>query len=60
MTKVKNNKKCNKELVAHVKAVIDEDARISLEEIASALNFSSGSASSILCKRLIYLKVCAR
>ena len=35
---VKNNKKCNEELVARVKAMIDEDARISLEKIASALN----------------------
>ena len=36
--KVKNNQKCNEELVTRVKAMIDEDARISSGEIASALN----------------------
>ena len=34
--------------------------RISLEEIASALNISSGSATSMLLNRLSYHKVCAR
>ena len=43
--KVKNKGKCNEELVALVKAIIDENARISLEKMASALNMSSGSAS---------------
>ena len=58
--KVKNNKKCNEELAARVKAMVDEDARSSLEEIASALNCSSGSSSSILRDRLGYHKVRAR
>ena len=58
----KNNKKRNKELVASVKAMIDEDAHIvlDLEETASALNISSGSASSILCYRLGFHKICVR
>ena len=55
--KVKNN---DKELVAHVKALVDEDACVLLEEIVSALNFSLGSASSTLHNRLSYHKVCPR
>ena len=55
--KVKNNKKCNEELVARMKAMIDEDARISLEEIASALNVSSESSSSMMCNRLDHRKL---
>ena len=54
MGKVKNNKKCNKQLVACVKGMIDEDAHISLEEIASALNISSGSASTIMLNTFSY------
>ena len=50
----------NEELVARVKAMVDEDARISLEEIASALNISSGSASSTLRTMLGFRRVCAR
>ena len=53
--KLKNNKKCNEELVARVKAMID---RILLEEIASALTVSSGSSSSALRNRFGYHKVC--
>ena len=40
--------------------MIDEDTCISLVKIASALNISSGSASSILRNRLDYHKVCMR
>ena len=40
--KVKNNKKCNEELVARVKAMMNEDARISFGEVASALNIFIG------------------
>ena len=36
------------------------NTRISLEEIANALNISTGSASSILRNRLSYPRVCAR
>ena len=47
-------------MVARVKAVVDADARILLEEIASALDNSSGSAFSTLDNGLGYRKVCAR
>ena len=57
---MKNNKKCNKELVAHVKTMIDEDAHILLEKIASTLNIPSRSASSILYNRCSYRRVCVR
>ena len=57
---VKSNKKCNKELVARVKVMINEDARISSEETASALNISSPSAYNILLNRLGYCKICVR
>ena len=40
--------------------MVEADARISLEEIASTLNNSSGSASSTLDNGLVYRKVCAR
>ena len=52
---MKNNNKCNEELVARVKAMLD---RILLEEIASALNVSSGSSSNTLRNRFGYHKVC--
>ena len=54
----KNSKKCNEELVARVKAMIDEDNRISLEEGASTLSISSWNDASILHNRLGYWKVC--
>ena len=57
---MKKDKKCNEELVAHVKAMINTDARILLEEIASALNILSGSASSILPNRLSCCTACVR
>ena len=57
---MKNNKKGNEELVACVKAMIDENARISLEKIACALNISLESASSVLCNRFSYCNVSAR
>ena len=55
---VKNSKKCNnEEFVARVKAMIDEDVRILLQKIASALNISWGSESNILLyNRLSYCK----
>ena len=40
--------------------MVDEDACISLEEVASALNISSGGASSILRNSLGYRRDCAR
>ena len=38
--KMKTNRNCNEELLARVKAMIDKDTRILLEEIASAPNIS--------------------
>ena len=49
--KVKNDKKSNEVLIARAKAMVGEDSRISLEEVASTLNISSGSISSILRNR---------
>ena len=50
---VKNSQKCNnEEFVARVKAMIDEDVRILLQKIASALKISWGSESNIL----LYIK----
>ena len=57
---MKNNNKYNEELIARVKAMTDEDARISLEEVVCALDISTGGASSILRNRLGYRKVYAR
>ena len=59
---MKNSQKCNnEEFVARVKAMIDEDVRILLQKIASALNISWGTESNILlynrlsyCNRMWY------
>ena len=58
--KVKNSKKCNKELAALVKVMIDENVHILFEEMASTLNISSGSAFSILRNSISCCTVCAR
>ena len=38
-----NFKKCNEELVSHVKAMVDVDARVSVQEIADCLCIDSSS-----------------
>ena len=47
-------------MIAHVKAMINEDARISLKEIAGTPNISLGSVSSVLFNGHSYHKVCTR
>ena len=46
--------------IAAVKIVVEEDARLSVKDIASCTGISEGSVQTILKKRLDLRKVCAR
>ena len=46
--------------IAAVKIVVDQDARLSVKDIASCTGISEGSVQTILKKRLDLRKVCAR
>ena len=46
--------------IAAVKIVVEQDARLSVKDIASCTGISEGSVQSILKKRLDLRKVCAR
>ena len=46
--------------IAAVKIVVEQDARLSVKEIASCTGMSEGSVQTILKKRLELSKVCAR
>ena len=46
--------------IAAVKIVVEQDARLSVKDIASCTGISEGSAQTILKKRLDLRKVCAR
>ena len=46
--------------IAAVKIVVDQDARLSVKDIASCNGISEGSVQTILKKRLGLRKVCAR
>ena len=49
-------KKCNKELVACVKEMVDADARVNLQEIADCLGIDSSSVLRTLNENLGYRK----
>ena len=44
---MENKTKSNEELITGVKAIIDEDASITIQAIVEALDISSGSVSNI-------------
>ena len=46
--------------IAAVKIVVEQDARLSVKDIASYTGISEGSVQTILKKRLALRKVCAR
>ena len=46
--------------IAAVKTAIEQDARLSVEDIATCTGISEGSVQTILKKRLDLRKVCAR
>ena len=46
--------------VAAVKIVVEQDARLSVKDIASCIGISEGNVQTILKKRLDLRKVCAR
>ena len=46
--------------IAAVKIVVEQDARLSVEDIASCTGISEGSVQTVLKKRLDLRKVCAR
>ena len=46
--------------IAAVKTVVEQDARLSVRDIASCTGISEGSVQTILKKRLDLRKVCAR
>ena len=46
--------------VAAVKAMVEEDARVTVAQFALDLGISSGSDITILHEKLSYSKVCAR
>ena len=46
--------------IAAVRIVVEQDARFSVEDIASCTGISEGSVQTILKKRLVLRKVCAR
>ena len=46
--------------IAAVKIVVEQDARLSVKDIASCTGISEGSVQTILKKRLDLRKVCAR
>ena len=46
--------------IAAVKIVIEQDARLSVKDLASCTGISEGSVQTILKKRLDLRKVCAR
>ena len=46
--------------IAAVKIVVEQDARLSVKNIASCTGISEGSVQTILKKRLDLRKVCAR
>ena len=48
-----------KDNIAAVKTVVEQDARLSLKDIASCTGTSEGSVQTILKKRLDLRKVCA-
>ena len=58
--KMKNNIKCNQKLIACIKALVNEDAQRTIQEIAEALAISLGSVSNNLKDKLRYNKVSAR
>lgn len=58
--KMRKIKKCDEKLVASVKAMVDADSRVSLEEIADYLDIHSSTASRILRNQLGYRKVSSR
>ena len=49
-----------KAYIAAVKIVVEQDARLSVKDIASCTGISEGSVQTILKKRLDLRKVCAR
>ena len=53
-------KQCHEKLIARVKAIVDEDDGITIQETADALNISSRCVSNILKDKLCYSKVWAR
>ena len=46
-------------MVARVKAVMDKDARVTIQEISETLSIASGTVWKILKHRIGYHKVCA-
>ena len=56
---MKNKTNCNGKSIARVKAMVGEDERITIQEIAEALDISSGCMSNILKDKLRYSKVSA-
>ena len=57
---MKNKIKYNKKLIACVKALVDDDAWITIQETAEAVDISSGGVSNIFKDELHYSKVSAR
>ena len=57
---MKTSTKCNKRLIARVQALVDDDARITIQEISEVLYTSSGSVSNVSSDELRYNKVSAR
>ena len=47
-------------VIAAIKIVVEQDARLSIRDIASCTGISEGSVQTILKKRLYLRKVCAR
>ena len=56
---MKTSTKCNKRLIARVQALVDDDARITIQEISEVYT-SSGSVSNVSSDELRYNKVSAR
>ena len=54
------NTSVTKANIAAVKIVVKQDARLSVKDIASCTGISEGSVQTILRKRLVQRKVCAR
>ena len=46
--------------IAAIKIVVEQDARLSVKDIASCTGISEGNLQTILTKRLVMRKVCAR
>ena len=58
--KQKIMEKTDEKMVARVKAIMDEDARVTIQEILETLSIASGTVWKILKHRIGYHKVCAR